>query len=691
VVLTEHRTVTLPLEGAGGFLRVAAIGRPEPVVVSDVRRHEVFTAVSDYVATLPGDDPAADGAAMAAYLRGVPEFEGVGAAPDGSVYARFRDGIPFAILNGRPPANPAEFDGGVDVAFLSGDEVLGGAPAPVAGALRGLAARGEDGVSGTPVSRRAVLMHAEEVGINAPMLASLAPAFESQGFTVNAGDATLQAFLGLSTFGSDMGVFYVDAHGGTSSLRVQEEEPETGNVWIYDIDIFVIGTSTVSTPAADAFYKEWLIKTGEVAYAQLGPAVTKAIQRYHVPAPPPPQPKPVVKSPTYYCITPLFVRNRIRFSRNSLVFIDTCYSGAGGAASFREACFSSGAAFYAGWTDSVKDSWAYNHTTRPLFDLLLGGSPIYQVQPPQRPFDIAAVIDFMDRKGLLVDRSPGFPGAKFACWPGPAANGSLRILNPSILSMGAIESAGEIVVSGLFDPEAAATVRVEGDGLAEVAARSVTRNSLTFPLEATASPSAGKVTVTQHGRQSNTVPLSDWTIDATLVKHFSPGQDQPSATMEFSLRFRGDVHEGRLKPFEAPVFRGGGASIARGATGKVTSASGVYFYPEDRGTVEWRLDSPVDVPFEDLRGVLSIGADRRANLTASLMAGNVMTVTDTIDGVPLVYQREPGTGVFPPGISAVDTSTGRIEGGSGSAAGNSGTFDWEASDPEFPPTGDFAR
>ncbi len=682
VFLTAQRSVSMEREGLQGLLRIAAIERPGPAApISDARRHEILDAVAEQIGALPGEDAEADAVAVAAILRSHPDLEAVSLSADGTVSARFRDGRPLVIIDNRPPADPSEYENGVDKEFFNGGGAAGRAGVSLAG---GRSPRSVSGTTGLPVSRRAVLFQPTGIGIDAPMLQTVVPAFNQAGYNVQGGEASLANFLAVSSVGNDIGVFYVDSHGAVLNLEILEED-----VPVRHLEFFVLGTSTLSTPEIDALYHSLYGDTfffeksgelGETIYVQYGSRTNKGLKR--------------TKSPSYYAITSEFVRKRWGFSRNSLVVFDTCYSAAAGAASFRETCYARGAALYAGWTDKVADAWAFNRTTPPLFELLLGGSHIYHTEPPQRPFNLDTVLDYLDARGLRVDQTAGFPGARFTCFAGPAANGSFQLLNPAMLRMGVTESTDEVYVQGHFDPEAPATVRVEGGATAEIPAKSVTKTMVTFPLPADSSPSAGDVTIIQQERESNTIPLSEWTIDATLVKHFAPGLATPSATMEFQLRFRVDAHEFRLKPFTDPVFLDTGSLIAMGTTGRVVSASGTHVYPgENQGTLDWSLDAPVNVPFADLRGTLNIAADRSVKLDASLRAGDVMTVTQRNGSgqVVLEYKREPGTGVFPPGETSLDPSTYRIKAGSGSAAGDSGTFEWKDAEPRFPPAGDFAR
>lgn len=365
-VLTSRREASIPLtllDDESAFLRVAATVRRETAVISDERRLAILDEIFAMIETFPGTDPVAESAALAEFIGGIPEMEGTGVHPDTSVYAQFKDGRPFVIINNRPPSTPDDLLDAVDAEFLTSEEPF---QDPQDVRQRGLrVARSSASATGMPVSRRAILFQAEGIGINAPMLSSLVPAFSKSGCQVTSGDASLTNFLGVSNFGNDIGVFYIDSHGVASWFPVQIEDPETGDITLDEIPLFMVATSTEVTPGNEMTYKP-LHVSGEIGYAQLGPSILKGLERT------------LDEAKTYYLVTPSFVERRWRFGKNSFVFIDACHSAREVASSFRRACLAVGAAAYAGWTDAVHDSWAYESTTRPLFDSLLGGSRIFQ-------------------------------------------------------------------------------------------------------------------------------------------------------------------------------------------------------------------------------------------------------------------------------------------------------------------------
>src|SRR6185369_15589673 len=134
-------------------------------------------------------------------------------------------------------------------------------------------------------------------------------------------------------------------------------------VYHYEL-IYVLVSSTPVNKTTEALFQENLDRA-EITYSALGSRALKGLRRTSGTAP--------LKLTNYYCIAPRFVNRYWRFSENSLIYIDTCHSASDYARSFVDACATSGAASYAGWTKSVQDK-ASAQTTQVFFDALLGQS-----------------------------------------------------------------------------------------------------------------------------------------------------------------------------------------------------------------------------------------------------------------------------------------------------------------------------
>ncbi|MBL9166635.1 MAG: hypothetical protein JNN07_02700 [Verrucomicrobiales bacterium] len=694
-VITTHSNAVLAVDGTTRFYRVVTSPTLAPdKPVDDTTRMRVMEAVNQRIADLPGDDAHADGRDLLSFLSGLGEFNDSGISSDSSVWARFTDGRLLLIINNRQPADSNPIVRKPQA--VQGLESL--PPIPSRPLLRTGVSTGSLTVppppqlmdvqpvrpTALPFSSRAVLFKATLPSIEAPVLNSLVPAFRNRQYEVMGGEATLPQLKNVANLGGDIGILYIDSHGGLAMLRSITTNGTTGDRIIMDQSIFAVATSTLVTPANESLFKADFDK-GEVCYAALGPAALKGLRR---------ESGEPTTFPLFYCILPRFVSQHWSFGRNSLVYIDTCHGGSAGASSFVEACIAKGTDMYAGWSKEVDDGGALQ-TTQVVFDTLLGGSQILDVSPPQRAFDRLAAVDYLQRSGFDTDPKDG---AKLSWYESADRGSNFGLLAPSIFSMHVDESKEELRIVGLFDPDAPTTVRL-GNGTASVeipaTARRIENSGMALnptevvcPLPARRQPSAGDVTVVQRGHDSNTVPLTEWWLEATGEKYFSIGRPQPSATTEFRLHFRADVHSSRLRPYEEPTFRGSGATAASDSTCRVSHASGVYPYPDGNGTVTWSLPRPVDltityVGFNQVDsafyGSLSFFSDGTGGVSMIAKAKNAMTVTTTFDNVQTSYQTDPGTRTFPAGQTRFDLTSFTIQSGSGTAASDAGIFRWNTS------------
>ena len=699
--ITERFKAEFNAEAGTQFYRVITPPTLKPdSAVTEAVRLRVIDAVNQKIGALKGEDDHADSQALLAYVGQHPEFNDSGVTPDSSVWARFNDGRLLLILNNRPPGvKPALADLRMPTRLPDGITPIPASPSPsVDGGPREIPPPGPpepmDIASARPTalpdSRNAVLLRATLPGIEAPILNHLVPAFGNRQYHLVGGEASLPQLKNVRNLGGDVGVFYIDSHGGLAVSRSITTNATTGDRIIVDDTVFAVASSTAVTPATEPLY-EADFRNGEVCYAVVGPKGLKNLRRTEGGS---------ATFPPFYCVLPPFVSKYWKFGRNSMVYIDTCHGGSAGASAFIEACIANGAGNYFGWSNVVDDDGA-QQTTQVLFDTLLGAGQILDVNPAQRSFDRWAVLEYLERSGFDTDLKYG---AKLKGWERGDTGSDFGLLTPSIYSMNVDESKEELRIVGLFDTEAATTVRVVGAGgpleLPATVRRIASSGLSLHPTEvvchlpARQQPSAGEVTVIQRGRQSNTVPLTEWWVQATGEKYFAVGQPQPSARMTFHLHFRADVHPSRAKPYEAPLFRGASASAASDSSSRVVSASGFYFYPDGSGNVTWTLPKPVDlgityVGFNQVDsaffGSMVLSGNGNGNLTLIAKAKDAMKVTQTLNNVQNSYQTDPGTRTFPPGQLKYNPETFRFESGSGPAASDSGVFHWEASTPTYAP------
>ncbi|MCB1129141.1 MAG: hypothetical protein KDM81_21765, partial [Verrucomicrobiae bacterium] len=217
---SEQTGFRAPVSGRAAFFRVLSLPGWEERQVTDARRIEVLAAIAGRVGELATEETDAAAAALELFLRGFEELEGIRVAEDGSMQARFTDGRPLWIINNRLPATDEQ---------LAASGMF--APSRKAGvSTRGrvdprLTATGTRPPTGVPESRRAAMFQASLPGLAAPMLASLGPAFAARGYDVVGGEASLENLLALEAEGDDLGVFYIDTHGGFGMARRAEPVP----------------------------------------------------------------------------------------------------------------------------------------------------------------------------------------------------------------------------------------------------------------------------------------------------------------------------------------------------------------------------------------------------------------------------------------------------------------------------------
>jgi hypothetical protein len=635
LLFTTGTVASIPLTSLPRFFRVRSLEDDAILAFEGEERRITLEAIRQMVEDLPaGDPPETSNPKIAEYLIGIPQLQDVTISDD-CVWATFPDGRVLTIINNRQLYSDEE----VAASLRTADA----APAPTQvrdnepERRRARAATSPDSPTGIPQSNKAYVLTSRLTDFR--LSGDLASMLKDNGYAVGHHDATLAALQNVS----NAGVFYFEGHSAVHD----------------ELNRFImVSDNTIHDPIAREFQKD------------IGYAIVAPLRRGKI----------------HYSITGEFVTKYMTFSGNSFVFLNSCSSVWG--ASFFNTTF-------AGWDRNSEGKGAWR-TGYYLFDRLLGANKrVFALQaadlfefPPQRSFNYPPILEAMAKHSpfpLHVSTPLGKPEATLRF----TDSKGFGILAPSIQTMSVDEVREELHITGIFDPQAPTDVTLNGH--THLAVISVAKSSIVCGLPARERPSAGKIRVSQRGHKSNEVPLTEWWIKATLIKHFAIGQPQPSATTEAHLHFRADVHQSRRFPGDKPAFNGHLTTIARDSTARVVSASGVYHYPEDQGTVEWRLAQPAEIPFSDIRGMLSIGGDGTIALTAGAFAGSKMTVIETLDGQPHTYLSEPGTRSFPPGMGRMNLGSYVIEGGKGPAAGDSGEFRWESASPESPPTGDFAR
>jgi hypothetical protein len=280
---------------------------------------------------------------------------------------------------------------------------------------------------------------------------------------------------------------------------------------------------------------------------------------------------PVVAS--NWCIYPEFVTKYMNgvpngasgtLSRNSLVFLDACWSTSKDADSMRKS-FSAPGSVYLGWPGET-NPWKASTIARYLFDRLLGVNDEAK-SPPQRPFDVGPVL----KKAAQRTEAAGNPLTMTDnSQPGLA-------LLPSI-KRAIIAPPDQLIIDGVFGEdygESRRSVSVGGQLIKQCKWNA-------DELQCTVTPDlAGDIVVKVDERKSNPVPLTDWRVHVDY-RYMEEG----ALVEENSLdgHFRADLLEFRNVPDEAPAHRVIDIRPETDSTGSWFS-SGTWNYGD--GTETW--------------------------------------------------------------------------------------------------------
>ena len=261
VVLTAHTNSTVPMGIQSAFLRVVSLSvAPVQAVVDIPTRLRILNDINQRIRQQTGDDPAADGKEIAAYLATIPEIEDVGVDTHQSVHGRFTDGRFLCVINNREPSPLDELNSPVRLkAVAESGTTLSNWPSAASGSgtrRRGMAAlqAGAPNPTGMPVSRRAVLFKATLPDIDAPTLEVLARPLTKHNYDVIRAEASLPNFMAVQDLGTDIGLFYVDSHGAGITNKINTTNAATGDVHTREFKSFLVATSTRVDEASEKLY-----------------------------------------------------------------------------------------------------------------------------------------------------------------------------------------------------------------------------------------------------------------------------------------------------------------------------------------------------------------------------------------------------------------------------------------------------
>ena len=498
--------------------------QPQPPVTGTplpyAEREQAVTAVIAKIDELYGgrleDRSAAELQQLVDFMVSLPEFEAAGVADDRTVWGRFSDGRLYLVVDNRATDAAAGADLSLPV-DPAGDLSF----APVQPALRPQQA----GELELPKVRRALAMNALGTAFVSPS-ARIRGWLADAGYQASSPTLTVDLLKSLTDL-TDVGVFYLDAHGGTGLGR---DGKKRYGIW----------TTTPVSAASELKYDDDLKTLRLVWMTALEDTLPDGTDTFE----------------THYAFTGDFVRTYMSFSERSLVFINACssYTGPGMQSSFRDA----GASVYAGWTKPVGDG-AANLAANYFFDRALGSNRYLPETAAQRPFDYLAVWNEMKSKDYEVDYKGNPPTHK-----NPETRlifvelqPAFALLVPSIERLVVDEIAGKLTLSGMFGAQSQADALVSVDGLPlEVLSWSATEVVAKLPP----GQDAGPVEVEVDRRRSNAVPLTRWQLRITydaemhLTDFLLFDTWDSRTTVTCILTVRADIHPYRTAPGTTPTL-----------------------------------------------------------------------------------------------------------------------------------------
>lgn len=586
-------------------------------------------ALDGYIATLGGQDPTARLNSIAQHLRQNGQFVAVDVAPPfNSVWARTPDGVLLIIRD--DPALPAS--SAKTRSDLLRPDVL--APAATAESRRGLRPISSQGAPRAISDGMAVDIDSDWSNrTEMPQgRAHLAPCFfdltglwarntwdvisqdiDDLGYELPAGwygyptpedDPRRYATVDVLSTLQNVGVFYMRTFAGAGKLAGS------------DAFVPALMTTTPFDVPNEATYRT-LLRVGLLAVmdAPVLPGSSERMRRL--------------------AITPTFIRERMRFADNALVYIDAGY---GDAAELRQAFIDRGASLYFSWDAAPPDDFS-RWAAFFLFTRLRGqfsypqGFP--EREPIDRPFDARSVFADLHRSGLgrcPID-GPG-TGPQFASLNMTEGGGQLGILTPTVAYLKVNENPpGDpgyawLHLKGIFgtDPGPGRRRVAMGNPIAPGAVLEDLEvlqwglNEVVCALPTTGPAAAGRVWVAAYElerRRSNPVPLTAWNLPLRVYLRQNRG-DWYEANLLIHLRF--DVHGYRRYCGETPYFplpsvdefadaeRNGLATDSSGHW----SCGGEWLYPQPTPEQpnlrpnNWaRITGSGDLPYRSHRQVLS--------------------------------------------------------------------------------------
>jgi hypothetical protein len=340
-----------------------------------------------------------------------------------------------------------------------------------------------------------------------------------RGYDVTQRRATIE---NMRTVSGD-GVFFIYTHGGLG------QDATTGATW------WTLWTDTVVSDANNELYKDD-IKDGSLVTAT---AIADVVNGKWI-------------SGTHYMITGNFIKKyNWGFAKNSVVFLNSCYSAASGATSTMRSLAQPAEQTF-GWSETMRTDKG-ELSAQFIFDRMLGANKLIPEVPAQRPFngteayDNAGLRNFADGSTML---DATFDAAH-PCTLVEKHRSNDIVLAPSIERMEMSERIFEsplkgnsrLTLFGLFGADQD-TVKIDG---VEVPIISWAKDKVVCePADVPGSGFSGDVQVISKSRKGNLVPLTQWHGTLTYSIDLLPPQVSDAvSTFKCDVYFRGDVHEYR--------------------------------------------------------------------------------------------------------------------------------------------------
>ena len=520
-------------------------------------------ALDGYIATLGGGDPIARLSGIAQHLQESGQFAAVDVAAEfGSVWARTPDGVLLIVRD--VPAAPASGartnrsrpDRLCPVATTASSIEVRQVPTRTGSAMR--TAGGASGLDITSDWSLRTELPGGRVHM-APCFLDLTGLWvrntwdiisqflQDLGYELPSGwlgvphpddDPRRYATVDVLSTLQNVGIFYTKTFAGAGKLAGNDEL------------VPALMTTTPFDVPNESAYRTWL-RAGLLAVMDV-PVLPGARERMR-----------------RLAITPAFVRERMQFADNALIYVDAAY---GDAAALRQAFIDRGASLYFSWDGTPDDElslWTAYHLFSRLAGQIYYGVVVPQREPIDRPFDARSVFADLHRSGLgrsAIDGPDTAP--QFASLNMTEGGGRLGILTPTIAYLKVDENPpGDpgyawLHLHGIFgaDPGPGRRRVAMGNALAPGAVLEDLEvlqwgpNEVVCALPTTGPARTGRDRVAAHDlerRRSNPVPVTEWFLPIRLSLHQSRGE-WFEANLLIHLRF--DVHGYRRYCGETPYF-----------------------------------------------------------------------------------------------------------------------------------------